>query len=686
MGQNLTLVAQFGAPTFTSLRTLGNNTVGNNLTVSGSITAQTLIVNTTSVYSGSTQFGSVIGNTHQFTGSILTSGSITVIGQYNGSGAGLTSIPNSATTATNANTANTIVTRDASGNFTAGTITATLSGNASTATSATTAGTITSQANSATITATSANTANQIVLRDGSGNFSAGTITATFSGNATTSTAVVATVTGTNSTELVRGNMADNDQFRILVGGTATNAGYVEIATADDGTEPIHVRQYTGVFSSLTRTATLLDGSGNTSFPGTVTAPTFSGALSGTASNVTTNANLTGVVTSVGNATSIANGAITNAMLANSAVANLSGTNTGDQTNISGNAATATTATYLNSAQSSTDVTNISSRINSGFFQDSATQDHTGWPSGATSWYHLISSTHSNPANYYALQFASSFFSQGVYTRNTNNDGNQAWSLIITSANISTQTVASASYATFAATAASATSATTAGSITSQANSATITATSANTANQIVLRDGSGNFSAGTITAALSGNASTATSVVATVTGTNSAELVRGNMADNDQFRILVGGTASNAGYVEIATADDGTEPIYIRQYTGVFSSLLRTATILDGSGNTTFPGTVTANSFFESSDIRFKNVIETNPNISVLGIDVIKFTRTDDNANAVRYGYSAQQVQEVIPEAVVGDEKLSVNYMDVHTLKIAALEKRIAELEAKLK
>lgn len=66
-------------------------------------------------------------------------------------------------------------------------------------------------------------------------------------------------------------------------------------------------------------------------------------------------------------------------------------------------------------------------------------------------------------------------------------------------------------------------------------------------------------------------------------------------MADNDQFRILVGGTASNAGYVEIATADDGSEPIYVRQYTGVFANLSRTATLLDGSGNTSFPGTVTA-------------------------------------------------------------------------------------------
>ena len=44
------------------------------------------------------------------------------------------------------------------------------------------------------------------------------------------------------------------------------------------------------------------------------------------------------------------------------------------------------------------------------------------------------------------------------------------------------------------------------------------------------------------------------------------------------------------------------------------------------------------------------------------------------------------QQIQQIIPEAVIGDEKLSVNYMDIHTLKIAELEKRVAELELRLK
>ena len=94
--------------------------------------------------------------------------------------------------------------------------------------------------------------------------------------------------------------------------------------------------------------------------------------------------------------------------------------------------------------------------------------------------------------------------------------------------------------------------------------------------------------------------------------------------------------------------------------------------------------GYLYAIAFFESSDIRFKNVLETNPKIDLNGIEVIKFNRKD-NAS-IRYGYSAQQVKEFLPEAVSGDSELVVNYSDVHTLKIAALERRILELENKLK
>jgi hypothetical protein len=104
--------------------------------------------------------------------------------------------------------------------------------------------------------------------------------------SAGTAAAISQTVSAPNEANLVYAAMGDNDFFRIRVGGSS-NAGWVELATADDGTEPIYLRQYTGTFTSVTRTATLLDGSGNTSFPGTVTAPAFSGALSGNASTAT---------------------------------------------------------------------------------------------------------------------------------------------------------------------------------------------------------------------------------------------------------------------------------------------------------------------------------------------------------------------------------------------------------------
>ena len=107
---------------------------------------------------------------------------------------------------------------------------------------------------------------------------------------------VTQSLAGTNVADLLYAQVADNDYFRLRVGGTASNAGYVELATADDYNEPIYVRQYQGTFATLKRTATLLDASGNTSFPGTVTAPTFSGSLSGNATSANTAGNVTGTV------------------------------------------------------------------------------------------------------------------------------------------------------------------------------------------------------------------------------------------------------------------------------------------------------------------------------------------------------------------------------------------------------
>lgn len=83
------------------------------------------------------------------------------------------------------------------------------------------------------------------------------------------------------------GEMAASDKWRIGAGATASDAGFLELATADNGNEPIYVRQYSGAFATLARQVALLDGSGKTTFPVSVTCPSFIGALTGNASTAT---------------------------------------------------------------------------------------------------------------------------------------------------------------------------------------------------------------------------------------------------------------------------------------------------------------------------------------------------------------------------------------------------------------
>jgi hypothetical protein len=77
---------------------------------------------------------------------------------------------------------------------------------------------------------------------------------------------------------------------------------------------------------------------------------------------------------------------------------------------------------------------------------------------------------------------------------------------------------------------------------------------------------------------------------------------IQGTSADNDYWFIGGGGTGANAGYLEIATGDDGqtagsAEPIYVSQYgpgSPLTGTLYRRATLLDANGNTSFPGSMT--------------------------------------------------------------------------------------------
>lgn len=105
-------------------------------------------------------------------------------------------------------------------------------------------------------------------------------------GNAATATKVVTTAATGASANIAEATMAGSDSARIRVSGD-DNAGELALETADNGDEAIVARQYTGVYTNAVRTAKILDESGNTSFPGTVVAPKFTGALNGNAATAT---------------------------------------------------------------------------------------------------------------------------------------------------------------------------------------------------------------------------------------------------------------------------------------------------------------------------------------------------------------------------------------------------------------
>lgn len=76
---------------------------------------------------------------------------------------------------------------------------------------------------------------------------------------------------GNSGTRGIVGSIASNDYWRVVGGATDYNNGYLEIATADDGSEPIYVRQYSlGKFVTLKTTLTLLDENGDTIIPGSL--------------------------------------------------------------------------------------------------------------------------------------------------------------------------------------------------------------------------------------------------------------------------------------------------------------------------------------------------------------------------------------------------------------------------------
>jgi|GEM_PF-2267088 hypothetical protein len=177
----------------------------------------------------------------------------------------------------------------------------------------------------------------------------------------------------------------------------------------------------------------------------------------------------------------------------------------------------------------------------------------------------------------------------------------------------------------------------------------------------------------------------------------NGTSQFRSNIQVND-------GTAGTSPKIAFGTEDpsvQGHKSIYLESYwmymqvhynegfriravNGVGGSQT-IATFAGASGNLTTLGSITATSFFESSDSKIKTLLDNNVDYSLIANVGARYYEKN---GVEELGYFAQDFEQILPSAVYKDDKglLNLSYTQVHTAKIAALEKRITELESQLK
>lgn len=153
-------------------------------------------------------------------------------------------------------------------------------------------------------------------------------------------------------------------------------------------------------------------------------------------------------------------------------------------------------------------------------------------------------------------------------------------------------------------------------------------------------------------------------------------------VSTNDQVNSSFGNTSgpiSTIGFYGVGTSNDYVVRIGANLNNFVaYTSDTERMRITDG-GATTFTGSVTATGFFQSSDLRLKDIVKRDG-------DVIYYKWKDARDAKLHIGYVAQEVQKENPEQVNTDDKgmLSVNYIEILVEKIRKLEKEIELLKAK--
>jgi hypothetical protein len=96
--------------------------------------------------------------------------------------------------------------------------------------------------------------------------------------------------------------------------------------------------------------------------------------------------------------------------------------------------------------------------------------------------------------------------------------------------------------------------------------------------------------------------------------------------------------------------------------------------------------GDVYATAYYESSDRRLKDILLVRE--GSYGINTVTFKWKDQRDSLTHVGYLAQDVEKVLPDAVKTNPNgyKTVNYDEVQSFKIAALEQEVAELKEIIK
>jgi hypothetical protein len=217
-----------------------------------------------------------------------------------------------------------------------------------------------------------------------------------------------------------------------------------------------------------------------------------------------------------------------------------------------------------------------------------------------------------------------------------------------------------------------------------------VDATDLNTASKVVARDASGNFVAGTITAALTGNASTATTLQ---TARNIGGVSFNGAADINLPGVNTAGTQDTSGTAAISTAATVTTSSAASAFKVPFADTTASTTgnyglLQDSTATFTYnPSTnvLEAGTFNTTSDISLKENICTFENAMdvVAGLRGVRFTWKKNGIKTV--GLIAQEVEKVLPELVgenVDTGIKSVSYANMVAVLIEAVKELKAEIE----